>query len=42
MAEDGTPVESRIRFALVRNDRDEVDVLYYPIFDEEDVRRHSR
>lgn len=39
MAEEGEPVEGRTRFALVRNDRDEVDVLFYPVLDEEDVRR---
>ena len=39
MAEEGASVEGRTRFALVRNDRDEVDVLFYPVLDEEDVTR---
>lgn len=39
--EDGDTIRSRTRFALVRNDKDEVDLLFYPVHDEEDLKRFS-
>ena len=39
--EDGETIQSRTRFALVRNDKDEVDLLFYPVLDEEDLKRFS-
>ena len=39
--EDGESIQSRTRFALVRNDKDEVDLLFYPVLDEEDLKRFS-
>lgn len=39
--EDGETVEGRTRFALVRNDRDEVDLLFYPVLDEDICFKNS-
>lgn len=39
--EDGETIQSRTRFALVRNDKEEVDLLFYPVLDEEDLKRFS-
>ena len=39
--EDGESIQIRTRFALVRNNKDEVDLLFYPVLDEEDLKRFN-